>query len=943
MNCHQATAHLQQMSKKLKGPFALALSLALSGGLNLLPFLTVVETFGAAYAGQPKTEHAQPLTPVAQADLSPMMDDGLAALMLLEDGKSVFEPMAPSNQKMKQKAHAKKKATVLTRVGSVGRKLKNATADKSASRHKPLAANRKNSAELVPIDDLGHQVASVRHENTQAKLSPMDDAFLALQKLLNNPASNAAMSPAAKNAIALTQIELPAKENIPIKENMLAHMPTKSKTVKKTASKKTVAHAKASPKFLPPQIIANGKPMRTMPVAKASGVEESYNLLSSNILNNLEEVDKPSAMPRQMPSSGKTASLPPLMRPVRNDAELESGVKVLRSGVSSTTNEIDVTVNKAVILNLSQPAARVSISNPEIASIVVISPTQLQLIGNQVGVANLLVWADTRSSEHTIVDVQVHRDVSVLSRQLRFVDSGIQVVPLAAEDSVILTGEADNRESAQLAVDLAKAFFKGGGGAATPGGGGGKGVSGPSSASPGSALPGAMPNIINLINIKGEPSTKIELARQKLKAIDKGIELDIVPGSDGTEKAILSGKVRTASMISKAINTASVFYGQPGIKVITGPGGNSVRAAAGNNNFPGSDAFNDNLDINVLQGSVMTDNSGNVISMLEVSQKPQIKCSIQFIEISKSNLDALGSAIFGAGERFSWANLSGAQSTPSGRSIATLDQDNSGSAWANTYNPLNNTRTSSMSSGFSQNLSSGITQAFSVNQKFTAAISALEEKRKARTLAEPNLTLLSGEKASFLAGGEVPIPVLGGNGQVNVTYHEFGIRLNLVATYLDNGKIHMLVAPEISSVDPTNGVSTASISVPGFRTRRMQSTLELEHGQSFVLAGLYNQDEVWSLSKLPGAGSIPILGSLMRNKWKTNNRTELIVIIRPEVTMIDADPSEPAGYPLPTSQSQSRPEVTPVAKRVDIAEPDSPGPGVGDKTMLRPEMPKASN
>lgn len=421
-----------------------------------------------------------------------------------------------------------------------------------------------------------------------------------------------------------------------------------------------------------------------------------------------------------------------------------------------------------------------------------------------------------------------------------------------------------------------------------------------SSSSPGSALAGATPNIINLINIKGEPSTKLELARHKLKDIDPNISLDIVPGPDGAEKAILSGRVKTASLISKAINTASIFYGQPGIKLIAGPGGNAVRDLKGDQNFPTNVAFSDNLDINVLQGSVMTDTSGNVISMLEVAQKPQIKCSIQFVEVSKNSLDALGSAIFGRGNDFSFGSVSGAQSPPSGRPIVNIDTDSSGMAFLNTRANGVNSRT--LATGFSQTLQSGVTQAFQINQKFAAAISALEERRKAKTLAEPTLTLLSGEKASFLAGGEVPIPVIGANGQVNVTYHEFGIRLNLVATYLDNGKIHMLVAPEISSVDPANSVTSLAVTVPGFRTRRMQSTLQMENGQSFVLAGLYNQDEVWSISRFPGVGSLPIIGSLARNKWKTNSRTELIVIIKPEVVMIDADSSEPATFPLPNQE-----------------------------------------
>ncbi|MEB3285973.1 MAG: pilus assembly protein N-terminal domain-containing protein [Vampirovibrionales bacterium] len=642
---------------------------------------------------------------------------------------------------------------------------------------------------------------------------------------------------------------------------------------------------------------------------KSSQVKESsYAMLAAENSSKMAAPVKKSQAVKPKIAAANQAILPPLEGGYPafggNSTVIKSGVSsVGGASASASANEVDVTINKAVILNLSKPAARVSISNPEIASALVITPTQIQLIGNQVGVANLLIWSDPNAPEHTVIDVQVHRDVSVLSRQLKFVDPGIQVVPLAAEDTVILTGEAKSREAAQVAVDLAKAFFQNGGSGAASGGASGAGgnSSRTSSASPGSALPGVTPNIINLINIKGEPSTKLSMARGMLQKIDPNIKIDIVPGSDGSEKAILSGRVKTSSMISKAINTASVFYGLPGIKLITGPGGNSVRSAPGSSAFPGNEAFSDNIDINILQGSVMTDTSGNVISMLEVAFKPQIKCSIQFVEVSKNGLDALGHAIFGIGNRYAVSSLSGAQSGPSGRPVSGLDQDQSGATWSSSYNPVSGGRSNSLVSGFSQAISSGATQVFQINGAFTAAISALEERRKARTLAEPTLTLLSGEKASFLAGGEVPIPVIGGNGQVDVTYHEFGIRLNLVATYLDTGKIHMLVAPEISSIDPANGVSSSNVTVPGFRTRRMQSTLELEQGQSFILAGLYNQEEIWSVSRLPWFGNLPILGALGRNKWKSNNRTELIVVIKPEVVMLDAGTGQEVSAELPAS------------------------------------------
>jgi pilus assembly protein CpaC len=333
--------------------------------------------------------------------------------------------------------------------------------------------------------------------------------------------------------------------------------------------------------------------------------------------------------------------------------------------------------------------------------------------------------------------------------------------------------------------------------------------------------------------------------------------------------------------VSKAVNLTSLFYGQPGLKVITGPGGNMVRPS-GNSAFQPQETFSDNMDINILQGSVVTDMTGNVVSMLEVAHKPQIRCSIKILDISRTALRQLGSNLLGTSGNTTFGSFSGTKSPASGKAIANFVATDTGTA--NNLVTSNGVRTITQRFGASQTFGDGVTQVLTLNQQFSLALSALEEKRKVRSLAEPTLTFLSGEKASFLAGGEVPIPVLGTQGQISITYHEFGIRLNLIATVTDDGKINMLVAPEVSSVDPANAVTTNVVSVPGFKTRRMQTTLELENGQSFIMAGLFNQEETESVSRLPGLGSVPILGSFFRNSWGDKRENEMVVIIRPEIS-----------------------------------------------------------
>lgn len=573
---------------------------------------------------------------------------------------------------------------------------------------------------------------------------------------------------------------------------------------------------------------------------------------------------------------------------IADQSSTRGDVSILKSGIRQKLAHIDLPLNKAEVIQLTRPAARVSISKPEVASAVVLSPTQIQLVGNQVGVANLLIWGELDTSDHTAIDISVHRDVSTLIHQLRHVDPGIQIVPMAAEDTIILTGQAESRESAQLAIEMAKAFFS-----STAAGAGASGGN-TSSQAPGSAMPGVAPNVINLIKVKGEPSTKLELVRQRLGEIDAGIRIDVVPGPDGAEKVILTGRVANASIASRALNMASVFYGQPGIRMVTAQGGSDfarMQVSSTSNNLTTTVASGESAGMaNLLQGSVLTDATGNVISMLEIAQKPQIKCSIRFLELSKNAIRALGGAVNGGIGNTMFSHLSGAQSALPGRGVVSASGGsnmNSSGAWDLARNRFNPTA-QSVSGGFSQAIQNGATQILSINNQFHATLQALEEKRQVRTLAEPTLTLLSGEQGSFLAGGEVPIAFMGGQGQVSIQYHEFGIRLNLLPTVTDDGKIQMQVAPEVSNIDQ----SIAVLGVPGFTARRMQTTLIVEPGESFVLAGLFQQEETDSISRMPGIGSLPIIGNFFRNKWRDRRNNEMVVIIRPEIIYSHTGPTQ---------------------------------------------------
>jgi pilus assembly protein CpaC len=149
------------------------------------------------------------------------------------------------------------------------------------------------------------------------------------------------------------------------------------------------------------------------------------------------------------------------------------------------------------------------------------------------------------------------------------------------------------------------------------------------------------------------------------------------------------------------------------------------------------------------------------------------------------------------------------------------------------------------------------------------------------TLANPNLTALSGETATFLAGGEIPIPISSGFGSTSVEYKEYGVSLAYTPTVLSDGRISLRVRPEVSELDYANAVQVEGVTVPGLTTRRTETTVELGSGQSFVIAGLLSNSRSNSIDKAPGLGDVPILGALFRsNGWK-HNETELVIVITP--------------------------------------------------------------
>ncbi len=174
-------------------------------------------------------------------------------------------------------------------------------------------------------------------------------------------------------------------------------------------------------------------------------------------------------------------------------------------------------------------------------------------------------------------------------------------------------------------------------------------------------------------------------------------------------------------------------------------------------------------------------------------------------------------------------------------------------------------------------------------------IDALKEDGLARVLAEPNLVTLSGQEASFLAGGEFPIPVPNDN-DITIEFRSFGVALSFTPTVLSPDKISIQVAPEVSELDFSNAVTVGGLRVPGLTVRRASTVIELGDGQSFAIAGLLRETVREVVSKFPILGEIPILGALFRSSSFERGETELIIIVTPRLVK----PLDVAKQPLPT-------------------------------------------
>jgi len=267
----------------------------------------------------------------------------------------------------------------------------------------------------------------------------------------------------------------------------------------------------------------------------------------------------------------------------------------------------------------------------------------------------------------------------------------------------------------------------------------------------------------------------------------------------------------------------------------------------------------------------------NVINMMIVDTPQQVMLEVKVAEVSKTLLNQLGSAL----------NIQGGFGSWTGGLLTALLTGSSTTVFGNKAN----------------------------NRPFQVQLDAQKNDSLVKILAEPNLVTLSGQEASFLAGGKIYIPVAqssssGGAPTITLQEEEFGVGLKFTPTVMANGRINLKVAPEVSELSPTGATVTGANTngqtiLPLITTRRASTTVQMRDGESFAIGGLLQDNARGTLKALPGVGEVPVLGTLFRSTQFQHDMTELVILITPHLVQ----PMQTASYPLPTDSFSSPNEL----------------------------------
>ncbi|WP_323042454.1 type II and III secretion system protein family protein [Gemmobacter sp.] len=270
---------------------------------------------------------------------------------------------------------------------------------------------------------------------------------------------------------------------------------------------------------------------------------------------------------------------------------------------------------------------------------------------------------------------------------------------------------------------------------------------------------------------------------------------------------------------------------------------------------------------------------GRVSNLMSVGGTQQVMLKVRFAEMQRSVSKSLSASLAAQGTAGRTGIVGGTGGFTGSGAVGTVF--NSGTF------PINAESAGALGLGFSAG-----------SMQFAVLLEALESKGVVRTLAEPNLTALSGQEAKFLAGGEYPIPVRDDDGGISVVYKPFGVELNFTPRVVDGDAINLTINAAVSAIDSSVAVQASGISVNGFKRRETSTTVEMRDGESFAIAGLLQDDFRNLKGQVPWLGDIPILGALFRSADYSREQSELVIIVTPHLVT----PTRGEALALPTDR-----------------------------------------
>lgn len=358
---------------------------------------------------------------------------------------------------------------------------------------------------------------------------------------------------------------------------------------------------------------------------------------------------------------------------------------------------------------------------------------------------------------------------------------------------------------------------------------------------------------------------------------------------------------------SAAPRTLTVNVTTNAARALLGAGTPDVKVLGGTALITGSAATMEQHQraVAAAQGSVgKGGKDANVLDTSSIATRSVVQVDVRVVEFSRSVLKQIGFNFFRQNNGFAFGSfaptsLNSGTITPGGGSSGSMGSSSSSS---NSSNALSTTLQAALPIASAFNLVFA-----SASHGLFADLSLMETNNLARVLAEPTLVALSGQSASFLAGGEIPVPVPQALGATAIEYKPYGIGLSLTPTVLSPQRIALKVAPEASELDFSNAVTIGGVSVPAITTRRAETTVELGDGESFVIGGLIDRETASNVNKVPLLGDLPIIGTFFKQLNYQQNDKELVIIVTPHLVSPLAKDAKLPATPGELSEQRNAP------------------------------------